>query len=162
MATDVSVEAKGFSELSIAMRGLSQDIRTEKNKEFRQAAKQTAQSVVIPELHKAAMSGKAPPQARHVAATARPQSDRWPKVKVGGVARNFRKKRPKGPRGGTKDAPRIGAIFWGSITNRLENPRFGPDSGDLWIGAAIRKGQGKAAAIHRQFLARALKREGLI
>ena len=150
----VTVDASGFVVLNKALAKVPKEIRTEQNGAFRTAAKQVASSVVIPQLHLAAASSGRP-LAKRLAATARPQSDRWPKVAVGGKG-NFREPRSK------RDAPRVGAVLWGTGRNPYNNPRYGAGAGDRWIGPAVRDAGPRALAIHQRHLTQTLFSLGLL
>ena len=148
----VVIDASGFEVLSAALRKVPKEMRTEVNGPIRQAAKEVASQIVIPQLRRAAGSG--PPQARITAQPARPRSDRWPKVIIGGLSSNFRPPRSPG------DSPRYGAIFWGSVKGG--SSRFGSRQGDLWVGPAIKSAGPRAVQVHQKYLTQLLAKEGLL
>ena len=160
---ELSVKAEGFDVLMDSVKRISdKEIRTEKNGQMRLAAKRVAGTLVVPALRMAAYGSGAPPQAKITASTARPRSDRWPKVLMGDKAGYFRTPRKsKHSRGGRGDQPRYGAVFWGSVKGGPSG-KFGTGTGDLWVGDAVRRVLPVAAKVHQQHVTRMLAKEGLL
>ena len=152
-AASFAVEFDGVDEVVFALRSAQRELRgTSKQSEIYKVGIRTIKRTALPALRLSAQSGDAPPQARITSQNWKANRDRFPRAELENKAGFFRDKRSR------KDAPRFGAIYWGSIKG---GAKFGGPAGP-WIDRTIERIAPMVQANYQKGLVRLLKDAGLL
>ena len=148
-----AVEFEGVDGVLLALRTAQRELRgTDKRSEIYKVGVRTVKSTALPALRMAANAGDAPPQARITARNWKASRDRFPRAELENKKGNFRQKRSR------KDAPRFGAIYWGSIKG---GRKFGGPSGP-WIDRAVVQIAPTVQVAYQRGLVKLLKTAGVL